>query len=632
MRIFFFVKLILFVNHLSFADDLVPIESIESFIEKCEDPEFLKKKFSMVKRYSDNQNLPTLKRIFISKLEGRCQNFSIELGQKLSHLIDKEIQLEIDQKFISLTKDLIEGKNLDKCNLYYTKITELNNIKKKYSKKIPKELDTNLINNLFSKDNKKIKQNINECFLEFIKNFECAGLLKDSALDTYEYYDNEFKGSVLNVIFDEMSKSCSHPQEKVMISEFKKFIKPLILESKKYQYNWLIKVLEEGLGRIDHRPIYNKMLEIAKELDDSYLIEQTLRMPQKYAFPHIDKILEYQRNRKKSCTDKDNFNWFIRNDQDQSKTSSCFAFGAANLLNYHLGLRGISPLYLFTLSIAKNSAFWYPAERALQMLPMNLNSISSYNGGFSKNVIEEALKRDTYCSINDLIDFNKNSIPIENLILKIEANGKEIQKLYRQLKEKKISDNEFQDESLILYAEVFNFFPNSTINEYLMAAKTTKNHTEFFTKFIFSQCKTPLPKESKLIEVNHEFNFTNLIPINIEKIDNIINSGNIGALGIQAHGVFSVDLIDEWSPHIVTLTGRRWSEENTRCEYRIINSWGATCTDVANPDVYCNESEGELWISESLILTHGNSLTTIDKSQMLESIKDQNYEDFDPDF
>ena len=92
------------------------------------------------------------------------------------------------------------------------------------------------------------------------------------------------------------------------------------------------------------------------------------------------------------------------------------------------------------------------------------------------------------------------------------------------------------------------------------------------------------------------------------------------------------EVVDSWSPHIVTLTGRRWNEKKRQCEFRIVNSYGVACSGVRNPEIDCDAKKNELWISENLIQQYGNSLTTIINSPIIKAKSDPNYEEYDPDF
>ena len=178
---------------------------------------------------------------------------------------------------------------------------------------------------------------------------------------------------------------------------------------------------------------------------------------------------------------------------------------------------------------------------------------------------------------------------------------------------------------------VKKFFPKATQGEFQDSIKNSSNGPGFFLDFLFSQCKTPLPLGAKNLKVESSYAFTELNSISIDKLDQLIESQNIAAIGIQSDMLFKGDVVGSWSPHIVTLTGRRWNKKKNQCEFRIINSWGKACELISNPEIDCDFEKNELWISELLLLQFGNSLTTIIDSPMIRAKKDPNFEEFDPD-
>ena len=237
-------------------------------------------------------------------------------------------------------------------------------------------------------------------------------------------------------------------------------------------------------------------------------------------------------------------------------------------MNYYLGLTSVSPIYLFTLSIAEGDAPWYPIERAWRSFKLKTDSVSSYHGGYVASPIEKALKRGKYCSTKDIMDMGPGSERLEALIKNTEVAGEEFMNLLEDYEDEKISKETLKKKSEKIFAKISKYFPKATVKEFHSIGKKMKDtifyrQRKFFSEFLLSQCKTPLPKEAKELKVNSSYSFSNLVNIDFKELDQIVENGDIAALGLMSEPLLNGTVGDDWSPHIVTLTGRRWNSKKT---------------------------------------------------------------------
>lgn len=558
------------------------------------------------------------------------ERFLFELDKRTRRYIAKGRRVKFNLKIKYLESDR-KGES-DLCRLSITDIHLVKKFEADYGMKLPSSLNRNVLEAMYEKDVQKIKQNINECFSDYVWHLSCGGHEAISLIGLIQYVENRSIEKETAKIFKRLDKECVDPKDKQIVSVFKEYMKTPVQDSLRTEYKRQEKLLAAVMGKADHVPIVREMDRIAKKLNDPGLLERHARLHLRMRLPEPDAYKSYQAARESRCTNIDNTNAFVRRNQDQAGTESCYTFGAANLLNYHLGVHGISPIYLLALSVHETDAFWYPIEGGFRSLFGIRNSISSYNGGFSRGVIERAINKGRYCSTSDVIDSESGSVKMDEVIKKTESVGESALELHKNFKDGLVLKKEYERKNLELFEMVKPFFPKAKLSEFNRSIKNSKNGPNFFTDFLFSQCKTPLPPGARGIKVEASYSFTGLSSIELEKLDQLIENQNIAALGIQADMLFGGDVIDSWSPHVVTLTGRRWNSEKNQCEFRIVNSWGAACEQISNPEIDCDDEKNELWISELLMLQYGNSLTTIIDSPMIRSRRDSNYEEYDPEF
>jgi hypothetical protein len=61
--------------------------------------------------------------------------------------------------------------------------------------------------------------------------------------------------------------------------------------------------------------------------------------------------------------------------------------------------------------------------------------------------------------------------------------------------------------------------------------------------------------------------------------------------------------------HASTVIARRWN--NGRCEYKVRNSWGRSCSSYLK-EIECNRWEGSYWVKDETFYKMAISFTAID--------------------
>ena len=141
-------------------------------------------------------------------------------------------------------------------------------------------------------------------------------------------------------------------------------------------------------------------------------------------------------------------------------------------------------------------------------------------------------------------------------------------------------------------------FPKMTHKEFSILTKGfSGTPSQLLRKLVMSQCKTPFPEGKDKVKVHNSMFF------NVNKFDQILNSGQVIAYNHQYSGLFKDNPVEMIPNHTVLMTGRKWNGQKNRCEYRIVNSHGDECHNVINnEDVSCSKYGG-MWVSESYLKT-----------------------------
>ena len=519
-----------------------------------------------------------------------------------------------------------------KCHVSRNEIRELIDYRKKEKLNFPPGITEQTLKSHGLKELRGLSpEKRSKCFYDLVFDMKCEPL-QNALYNIMRLSSQYYVKDQYDEIYSKNLKSCKNEGDKLLLEILKPDLEALTEKSAWTGYQFLKQKLYDVINVEDHRPLYAEIEKLAKEIGRPDLIEEVARMPSEMFFPLSEQVEELLSARKRTCTNVDNTDIYIRRDYNQGTTNACFSFGAANLMNFHLGIDGVNPLFLYTLAIATNDAPWYYLEGVY------LNSNSGFTGGYASGPIREALKLGRICKRDDLFDPKTGGQDIKTVIIAAEVEGEACINLHKKLKAGKIAEGEFKQK----VSKIFNSsssatriaFPKASLDEFINVVKSTSDPMEYFRAMVLSQCKTKLSPEEKRMRVKADYSF-GPSTISFKKIDEMINNGSVGALGFHAFYVLQGDINDSWSPHIVTLSGRRWNEEKNVCEYRIVNSWGGECKQVTNLDIDCDDENG-LWVKESYIRQYGNSLTTIiDSPRMKEKElerSDQNYEPYDPDF
>jgi len=614
-------------------------ETFEEYLDlNCENVKEIRQEISFIVEFS---KFNSVDRYFLSAkklIEEGCEfksddykkRYLSEFKNLSKKFLNKGRRAQFNYKIHSIENYV--KKNPDKCTLSINDINLVKNYSAKYGMKLPASLSSDLLDLIHKKDVNKFKENLEECFTDYLWHLSCGDHQAMALANFIKISEGRSIEKATEKVFQKLDNECTDPKEKQMVSALKEYMKAPVEDSLRIEYLRQEKLLAAIAGKSDHRSITKEMDRIVKKLNIPSLTERHMMLHERIRLPEADAYKSYQSLRKNKCTNIDNTNAFVRRNQSQAGTETCYAFGAANLMNYHLGVNGISPIYLMALSVSETDAFWYPIERGYRAIFGGGNSISSFNGGFSKGVIERAIKKGKFCSTRDVVDLVEGGIAMDELIVKTEAVGESAIQLQKNFKESLLLKEEFEKQILELFELVKTYFPKAKLIEFKNSVNSSDNGPDFFLDFVFSQCKTPLPKGAGDIKVEASYSFTDLGTVDIDQMDRLIENQNIAALGIQSDMLLKGEVIDSWSPHIVTLTGRRWNDEKKQCEFRIVNSWGESCSEVSNPEIECDYVNNELWVSELLIIQYGNSLTTITDSPMIKARMESNYEDFDPEF
>jgi len=631
MLLIFKITAIIYVfTGLSYAEDLEEESRVATIFQNCEIEDELSAKFESIKSNSEYGTVDYQTDEFITMVKENCQ-FTSENKETLA--IDdllKTLRPFIKKGRLKSFNDGLEKlrkyKKLKKCEINISTINAVKSLAKENGFSFPQDLKENSIDQILKIQINKFGENIDECFSDYIYHLEC----NDGATYTLSTLrSTKSKRSIKSEATEairSLKMNCKRDQDKQMLNVVEEIIKEDITDSLYAEYERLEHVLSEKMGREDHRPIVSQMQKVADDLKSSQLQERTAMLHLKHHFPSIEAVHDYQLKRKRTCTNIDNTNSFVKMDQSQGDSNACFSFGAANLMNYHLGIQGISPLYLFTLSIVEQDSPWYVIEENWRRLLKKPDSISSYHGGFPSGAIEQAIKRGVYCSTDDLIDIGPDTDDLKEIIENTEEAAADIQEALLKMKQKEITDFKAKETIDNAFEVILKYFPKAKKGKFIEIAQRVKRPKEFFSTFLLSQCKTPFPHNADKMKIKARYDFSNLTKVSIGEIDRLIENDNIAAIGVQSKFLLSGEIDDSWSPHIVTLTGRRWNNEKSRCEYRIINSWGEACDGIENLEVSCDPEENQLWLSESQIEKYGNSITSISDSPMIKAKRDPNFD------
>ena len=115
-----------------------------------------------------------------------------------------------------------------------------------------------------------------------------------------------------------------------------------------------------------------------------------------------------------------------------------------------------------------------------------------------------------------------------------------------------------------------------------------------------NRLQVPMPKiESKNLE---EFFL-------IRKIDHALEDNNVIGVGIDSDIFETTAISSKKIDHDVVVVGRRWNEDQERCEYKIRNSWGMKCHESYRESMDCKD--GHLWLTENSLRKSGRGFVLV---------------------
>jgi hypothetical protein len=526
--------------------------------------------------------------------------------------------------FKHIIRKLQSDSSQTECSLEIDPINTALQLNQKYNFSFPREISIDILTERLNGEVRKFENGLDQCFSKYIYHLNCS----NEIYRLPSIINNKSRFSIENSINEflvTLKKDCSSNDfERRMVAAIEEYVKGPVEDSLYTEYYRLKEKLRIIAGREDPTSVLNSLEALAERLN---LSEEFMRY--KIAIvPPIKEVDDYSKMRSLTCRNIDNTNRFIRTDKDQGGTGACFAFAGANLLNFHLGIENMSALYLFTLAIAQKDVFWYHIEDFLN------SSNSELSGGFTSGAINQALKRNTYCSTTDIFDAKVGAPDLRLVIVATEEIGNKSLEIKHKLEQGEIDQTKYKKLLHKLFTNVSSIFKKSSYREFELAVQSSANGKTFFQNFLLSQCKTKMPGGKEKIKVEAAYRFTEQSNISLEELDNVIENYGVSAIGFQASMLLGGKVVEEWGPHITTITARRWNPSRGRCEYKIVNSWGGACSSVLNPEVLCEENQSsnikELWISESYLQHYSNSLTSITNSPTLEILNHSN-PDYSPD-
>ena len=200
--------------------------------------------------------------------------------------------------------------------------------------------------------------------------------------------------------FSKVNNDCSSPIYKNILKIIKKGFKPVIRDSLYSEYDYLENKYHYSYGKEDSAKIKDRMLEVAKDLDDNNVFDRYYRLPLPAS---KEEMLSKIQKRKASCFDIDLTHYYNSPNGDQGEVGACFGFGAAGLLNNALATNNINPLYLYILAIEKKVFPTYiPVYHDIKNTYEKTNITDM--GGLSSSIAREAFKMKNYCSLDDLFN------------------------------------------------------------------------------------------------------------------------------------------------------------------------------------------------------------------------------------
>jgi hypothetical protein len=278
--------------------------------------------------------------------------------------------------------------------------------------------------------------------------------------------------------------------------------------------------------------------------------------------------------------------------RDQGSISWCYAFTAADMLEYTFK----TPRKISAADIATN----YNKTTIGKLMDLFLNYGEPHETGFNKVALINGM-RNGYCP--------ESTFPSE-VWIKV-TNGLE-EKVLMPLAMKQIKELHQNRQTLTLDNLPFYFkFKNIDRDSFLSILKSKNKLKDFYTQLRAKACQSDRLDFETRWKVKMVFRNKSIF----KRIQSQLNLGRIVGLDYDSRILENAQNqnIKISSLHTSSIIGRRWNPQLSTCQYLIRNSWGEKC-DRYDQRHECNN--GNIWLSESMIYKNMTSIVYL-KSKTL---------------
>lgn len=294
------------------------------------------------------------------------------------------------------------------------------------------------------------------------------------------------------------------------------------------------------------------------------------------------------------------------NPQDQDSIGWCFGFTAADLLSVE-AKEPVSAIHVSTIFNKK------VAQSTLWSIGYGIGEIFQkgkfdevYEGGFIKSAIKDAMKNKKVCSDKDLPFYTEHSVEMRWLIHTLEN-------IRKMIKENKVSE-ELACQTIEQRIGL-SIFGGNYDKEKVIVSILNDDLNVAIEKLVSSNCRErmisletkkvrELHRPSRVQDKDRSRTYPQEVRMYKQKVNDLLSKGK--PLGI----VYNVKHVTNSSGlHANSVIARRWN--NGRCEYKIRNSWGRSCSSYKK-EIECDFNEGSFWVSDEKFFKMADSLTFID--------------------
>ncbi len=298
-------------------------------------------------------------------------------------------------------------------------------------------------------------------------------------------------------------------------------------------------------------------------------------------------VYGYSASDKGSCTDLNLDTSSLGKVRNQGKISWCYAFTAADILQYTFGISDkIS---------AADIATHYNTSTVGKVMDLFLNYGQPHETGFNKIALIQGMKSG-YCS--------ESSFPSEEWI-KV-SGGKEekilMPKAIEEIKELYQMRKDLNLKNLPFYFK-FNHIDKKT---FLSILKSKNKIKHFFTELRNKACENDRLEFDKRLKVKMVFRNKNIF----KRIHSQLELGRIVGIDYDSRVLLNTQnqSIKISELHTSSIIGRRWNREKKSCEFLLRNSWGEGCQRY-DESIECQE--GNVWLGESSLFKNMTSIVYI---------------------